>query len=186
MFTANVIGNLGADAEVVRSNGSEFVTLRIAETRKWKDNNGNEQKETNWVDAILNKVDHPVLPFLKQGVKVFISGPAALRVYSSKKDRCMKAGITVSVRMIELCGGNSEDVPRELIDPETGTIHETKKYYWTNAPTKDMKKDEVRMLLDAKNHQYNMNKLGFVEPVAEPEIDNPENPATESENSQSA
>lgn len=162
MFRAEIIGNLGADASVMESNGSKFVTMRIAHTDAYKDEQGNKHEKTVWVDATMNDAESKLLPYLKQGVKVFVRGNASLRVYSSPKDRCMKAGVTLSVREIELVGGSSDDVPRQLIDPATGMLYESQKYYWINRDNKDMKKDDVMQLVDARGNQYLMNKDGFV------------------------
>lgn len=167
MFTGTIIGNLGADAEVRDSNGQKFVSLSIGETRKFKKADGTEITETNWYDATINNAEHPVLPFLKQGVKVCVQGDVSLRVYSSKKDRMMKAGATIRVQKIELCGGSSDDVPRRLIDPDTAAIYETQKYYWIPFDTKSMNKDEVKSLVDERGRQFTMNKQGFVVPVPE-------------------
>lgn len=162
MFRAEIIGNLGADASVMESNGSKFVTMRIAHTDAYKDEQGNKHEKTVWVDATMNDAESKLLPYLKQGVKVFVRGNASLRVYSSPKDRCMKAGVTLSVREIELVGGSSDDVPRQLIDPATGMLFESQKYYWINRDNKDMKNDDVMQLVDARGNQYVMNKAGFV------------------------
>lgn len=162
MFRAEIIGNLGADASVMESNGSKFVTMRIAHTDAYKDEQGNKHEKTVWVDATMNDAESKLLPYLKQGVKVFVRGNASLRVYSSPKDRCMKAGVTLSVREIELVGGSSDDVPRQLIDPATGMLYESQKYYWINRDNKDMKKDDVMQLVDARGNQFVMNKAGFV------------------------
>lgn len=162
MFRAEIIGNLGADASVMESNGSKFVTMRIAHTDAYKDEQGNKHEKTVWVDATMNDAESKLLPYLKQGVKVFVRGNASLRVYSSPKDRCMKAGVTLSVREIELVGGSSDDVPRQLIDPATGMLYESQKYYWINRDNKDMKNDDVMQLVDARGNQYVMNKAGFV------------------------
>lgn len=171
MITASVIGNLGADAEVVSSNGNKFVTLSIAHTRKFRQPDGKETEQTDWVDAVINNVAHPVLPFLKRGVKVFVYGSARMRVYSSKKDRMMKAGLTISVQSIELCGGQSELVPRQLIDPETAAVYPTRKYFWTEAPTRGMKSADTKVLVDEKGGEYVMDFHGFVapKPEAQPE-----------------
>jgi len=167
MFTGTIIGNLGADAEVRDSNGQKFVSLSIGETRKFKKADGSEITETNWFDATINNADHPVLPYLKQGVKVCVQGDVSLRVYSSKKDRMMKAGATIRVQKIELCGGSSDDVPRRLIDPDTAVIYETKKYYWIPYDTKSLKKGDVKGLVDERGRQFMMDDKGFVEPVPE-------------------
>lgn len=171
MITCSVIGNLGADAEVVSSNGNKFVTLSIAHTRKFKQPDGKETEQTDWVDAVINNVEHPVLPYLKRGVKVFVYGSARMRVYSSKKDRMMKAGLTINVQSIELCGGQSELVPRQLIDPETAAVYPTRKYYWTEAPTRGMKSADQKVLVDERGGEYVMDFHGFVapKPEAQPE-----------------
>lgn len=165
MFTSHVIGNLGSDAEVVENNGKKFVTLSIADSRKFKNQDGSETTQTTWIDAIINNVEHPVLPFLKQGVKVCVYGNVSLRVYSSKKDRMMKAGATIHVLSIELCGGTSDDVPRQLVDPETGMVFDVTKHYWVGRDNSKMKKDEIYCLVDMRGRQYNMTKAGFVVPV---------------------
>lgn len=165
MFKIEVIGNLGADAEVKESNGTKFVTMRIAHTDAYKDEGGNKHEKTVWIDATMNDADSKLLPYLKQGVKVFVRGNASLRVYSSPKDRCMKAGVTVSVREIELVGGSSDDVPRQLIEPNTGALLDVSKHYWINRDNKDMKKDETMMLVDQRGNHYLMGKDGFVKPI---------------------
>lgn len=167
MLKVELIGNLGADVEVKESNGSQFATFRVADTSRYKTQSGEDKEVTNWIDCSYNNVESKVLPYLKAGVKVFVRGNASLRVYSSKKDRCMKAGLQVSVQEIELCGGNNDTVPRQIIDPENGAIFDTAKYYWCNAPTKGMKKDDLKLMVDARGNQYAMNNQGFVAPVPE-------------------
>lgn len=167
MLKVELIGNLGADVEVKESNGSQFATFRMADTSRYKTQSGEDKEVTNWIDCSYNNVESKVLPYLKAGVKVFVRGNASLRVYSSKKDRCMKAGLQVSVQEIELCGGNNDTVPRQIIDPENGAIFDTAKYYWCNAPTKGMKKDDLKLMVDARGNQYAMNNQGFVAPVPE-------------------
>lgn len=166
MFKVEMIGNLGADCEVKDSNGSKFVTFRLAHTEKYKQQDGREVVDTSWIDVTYNKTDSGLLPYLKQGVKVFVRGNAHLRVYSSKKDRCMKAGLTIAAMEIELCGGASDEVPRQLIDPNTGALVDITKWYWCTADTKSMKKDEVRELIDKNGTIYEMGKTGFVRPKA--------------------
>lgn len=161
-----VIGNLGADAEVKTANGKSFISLSIADSRKYTTQDGKEVSEINWIDAIISNAEHPVLPYLKQGVKVCVIGNASLRVYSSKKDRMMKAGLTVHVLSIELCGGSSDPIPRQLIDPETGKILQTLKFYWTASEDIKLKKGQTKLLTDVKGNEYVMDSNGFV--VAKP------------------
>lgn len=165
MMKLEVIGNLGADAVVKDSNGSKFVTFRVAHTEKWTSQDGKENVTTDWVDVTMNNTESKIIPYLKEGTRVFVRGMLKLRVYSSKKDRCMKAGAQVSALEVELLGGNNDLVPRQLIDPDTAQLYNTTKYYWCNADTKGLKIDDVKMLVDQKGRQYIMNKQGFVAPI---------------------
>lgn len=165
MLKVELIGNLGADAEVKESNGSKFVTMRIANTTKWKTEQGEEKESTIWVDVTYNNVESKVIQFLKAGVKVFIRGNASLRVYSSQKDRCMKAGLSVAAQEIELCGGQTELVPRQLIVPKSGELVDVAKYYQANIDTSKWKKEDAMMLYDAKGNQYKLVKGGWVAPM---------------------
>lgn len=167
MFKVEIIGNLGADCEIKESNGSKFVTMRIAHTTTWSKSDGAKQESTIWVDVTLNNAESKVIPYLKQGVRVFVRGNGSLRVYSSKKDRCMKAGLTVSASEIELVGGQSEDVPRQLILPDSGQLVDVTKYYAANVDTSEWKKDDVGYLVDTKGRQYSLAKGGWVKPIPE-------------------
>lgn len=165
MFKVEIIGNLGADCEIKESNGSKFVTMRIAHTTSYVKEDGTKQETTIWVDVTLNNAESKVIPYLKQGVRVFVRGNGSLRVYSSKKDRCMKAGLTVSASEIELVGGQSEDVPRQLILPDNGQLVDVTKYYAANVDTSEWKKDDVGYLVDTKGRQYTLAKGGWVKPI---------------------
>lgn len=173
MLKVEVIGNLGADAEVKDYQGNKFVTFRVAHSSKFKNADGQQTESTTWVDVTMNDTESKVIPFLKAGVKVFVRGNASLRVYSSPKDRMMKAGLQVSAWEIELCGGQSEDVPRQLIDPSSGALFDVSKYYWCNKSVEGMKADEYVELVDQKGHRFLMNYGGFVQPFAEESGDAP-------------
>lgn len=176
MLKGELIGNLGADVEIKVSDGNKFATMRVAHSEKIKKDDGTEVTKTQWVDVTWNKTDSPLLPYLKAGVKVFVRGYIDARVYSSKKDRMMKAGIKLAATEIELCGGSSELVPRELIDPETNQVYSVSKWYWIDRDNKGMKKDDLLLLIDKQGNEYGMNKGGFVMPRPEEKETNEEAP----------
>ena len=167
MFKVEIIGNLGADCEMKESNGSKFVTMRIAHTTNYVKDDGAKQESTIWVDVTLNNAESKVIPYLKQGVRVFVRGNGSLRVYSSKKARCMNAGLTVSASEIELVGGQSDDVPRQLILPDSGQLVDVTKFYAANVDTSKWKKEDVGYLDDTKGRQYSLAKGGWVKPIPE-------------------
>lgn len=165
MFIGEVIGNLGADAQVKSANGRSFVTFRVANTDRYTDQQGNVKESTDWIDCVYSDTESKVLPYLKQGVKVYVRGRQSLRVYSSKKERAMKAGATIHVMQLELCGGTAESVPRRLIVPETGQVVDVKKFYRANVDTNVLKTGEVAILLDEQNRSYCVEKSTEVYPM---------------------
>lgn len=164
MLKVELIGNLGADVEIKESNGSKFATMRIAHSDRWTDEQGNVKESTTWVDVTMNNTESKVLQYLKAGVKVFVRGTARLRVYSSQKDRCMKAGLTIVASEIELCGGSSDEVPRELFAPDNGQLFKVAKYYQSDLDTSKWKKEDQAILVDRQAHRYIVVKGGWVAP----------------------
>lgn len=109
MIKMEIIGNLGADAQLQSVNGNTFVSFRIANTDVWTDKaTGEIKKNTQWVSCSLNGNGGNLLPYLKKGIKVFVRGNAQIVVYSSPKTHQMEAGVNLFVREIELCGGHQE------------------------------------------------------------------------------
>lgn len=164
MIKVEVIGNLGADAEVKNSQGSKFVAFRVASTDKWKDDKDQVHEDVTWIDCTMNNVESKILPYLKKGVKVFVRGNGKPRLYSSPTLRKMVASIQCSVMEVELCGGQSELVPRDLIDPQTGNLLKVNKYYCVEADTKAWEKDDSCTLIDKGGRTYKMVKGGWVAP----------------------
>lgn len=159
MLKIQVIGNLGADAELHQSNGSEFISFRVAHTETIT-RNGVQTDSVTWVDVTMNGNGGQLLQYLKRGAKVYVDGNAVLRVYSSKKDRCMKAGVTCFARTVELCGGSSDIVPRELISQD-GILLRVNKYFHIEEP-----QYFNQIVFDKNMNQYATNENGWVLPVA--------------------
>lgn len=109
MIKVEIIGNLGADAQLQQVNGNKFVSFRVANTDKWTDKaTGEISVSTQWVSCSLNGDGGGITPYLKKGTKVFVRGNAQFVVYSSAKSRKMEVGINLFVREIELCGSVAE------------------------------------------------------------------------------
>lgn len=165
MLVTELIGNLGAAAEVVRANGAEFIKFRVADTRRWKTSAGEAKSETTWVDCIISDANHRVFPYLKVGVQVYVRGGLSARVYSSQKDRCMKCGLTINVQHVELLGGQADVVPRELYD-DLGNIIKTSKWYWSETA-------RSMQLHDRQGVVYNVDKDGFITPSPDNFVESP-------------
>lgn len=166
MFRIEVIGNLGADCEVRNEGGRKFYTFKVAHSETWADNNGTQHERTIWVSCIMNEtLGAAVSKFLTRGRKVYVRGRGDLRTYSSKIDRCIKAGASISVDELELIGSQSEAVPREVIDPENGLIYETYKAFYLDA-SKFPKGKYPAEFVSKQGARFSCDK-GFLYPVAE-------------------
>lgn len=116
MIKVEIIGNLGADAQLQLVNGNKFVSFRVANTDKWTDKTTGEiTSSTQWISCSLNGEGGALLPYLKKGTKVFVRGNAQFIIYSSAKSHKMEVGVNLFVREIELCGGVAE---QETAKPE--------------------------------------------------------------------
>ena len=161
MLQATAIGHIGGDAEVKSTNGKEFTTFRIAHTDKWTDESGQEHTNTQWIDCTMNGKP-AVLEWLKKGQMVCVMGNLSTRIYSSAKDRCMKAGITINVRTLELLGGKGDDIPSVLFDARDGSQVDVVKYY--NVPTliRDDKAEELVPLVSRSQERFVADRNGWV------------------------
>lgn len=160
MLKLQVIGNLGADARVINTNGNEFVSFRVAHTETFTEN-GQKQSRTVWVDVTLNGNGGNLLQFLKKGAKVFVDGYPSYRIYDSAQYRCKMVGVQLSARSIELCGGSSDAVPSELCTAE-GEIIKVQKLFWTGNT-----KETLRQLFDSSMKKYDVDKRGLIGPSHE-------------------
>lgn len=129
MLITTLIGNLGRDAEVKSADGRQFITFTIASTESYKKENGEREEKTQWVSCTLNQVTEKLLPYLKRGAKVCVIGRLSAKLYSSAKDRCLKAGLNLSVMHLELVSTNVDEVPRLLYDNDGVAYDVTKHYY---------------------------------------------------------
>lgn len=119
MIKMEIIGNLGADAQMQVYNGNKYVSFRIANTDSWTDKaTGEIKKSTQWVSCTLNGDGGNLLPYLRKGTKIFVRGNAQIVVYSSPKTHQMEAGVNLFVREIELCGGSKDEAHPQQPAPQ--------------------------------------------------------------------
>lgn len=156
MLKVQVIGNLGADAELQEKGGKKFITFKVAHSDRYTKEDGTKVDSTTWVSCLLNGDGGELLKYLKRGVKVFVSGRLNVRVFSSPKLKCMVAGIDCNVDSIELCGGSTDDVPRSLVVPETGAIVPVTKLYWLQ------QHEGITQLIGERGGAYNVDANGFI------------------------
>lgn len=160
MFKIEVIGNLGADAQIKGENGKQFISFNVAHSDRWTDEAGTTHEQTQWVSCIINDTQSKVFQYLLKGKTVFVRGDARLRVFSSEKERRMVAGVTVNVREIELVGGKVDPIPSQLMNDD-GLIFNVYKAFYIDPNTKPKPKE----LHDRSLNLYAIDKNGFVTQV---------------------
>lgn len=163
MLKSILIGNLGADAEVKSANGREFVTFRVAHSWNFTANDGTVNSGTIWVDCIGSNLKG-VIEYLKKGTQVYVEGNISLRVYSSKVDKCMKAGLTINVETLQLIGSKPDLVPKQVIDPVDGTLHNVSRKYMVTDMSGVVEPDKYKDMIDEHGKWFTLDCLGFIQP----------------------
>jgi single-strand DNA-binding protein len=83
-----LIGNLGADPEIRRTNdGRPIANLRIATSESWRDKNSGERREkTEWHSVVVfnEGLCKVVESYVKKGSKVYIEGQLQTRKWQDK------------------------------------------------------------------------------------------------------
>lgn len=108
MLKCELIGHLGADAEVKDVDGVKFLAMRVADSQRWKDSQGITHDSVRWVDVTIREYEK-LLPYLKKGTLVYVRGHLDTRVYSSEKDRCYKCGLSIRMQEIQLLSASSNN-----------------------------------------------------------------------------
>lgn len=161
MLRTEIIGNIGGDAEIKNDNGRQYVQFSVADTRRFTASDGTKQEVTNWVSCFYRNPEAEVVKYLKKGTRVYVRGNAELRLFSSAKDRKMKAGLSINVAEIELVGGTSEAVPRELATP-TGELIYTYKAYYIDTRNYNETNPMPGVLYDRRGNPYSVTQNGFI------------------------
>ena len=157
MLIATLIGNLGANAEIKTADGREFVSFRVAHNDSYKGADGTRVESSMWVDCTMSCSNGrpAVLPYLTKGTAVCVVGQVSTRVYSSEKDRCMKAGLKIHVQRVELIGAAGDNCPRRLYTKD-GAMVDVLKYF--HVDTKET------TLYDQRGNAYTIAEGGWVCP----------------------
>ena len=107
MLKAEIIGTIGADAEIKDFSGKKYVYLSVACNDYSKDQQGNRTETTTWVSVLWYGDGGGLLPYLKKGAKVFIRGNLKAKAYTDKQGAA-QASININASEVQLCGFKSD------------------------------------------------------------------------------
>lgn len=97
MLKLEIIGNIGADAQIQNHNGAEFVSFSVAHTEKIGD-----KTDTIWVSCTTQ--NKKIAQYLTKGTKVYVRGNASVKTFKNNQGVTM-AAINLFATEIEFCGG---------------------------------------------------------------------------------
>lgn len=118
MLKLEAIGHLGKDAEQkTLPSGKTVINFSIAHTDRWKDNQGQQQEKTTWIECAYWTEKTKIMEYLKKGKQVYVEGTPEVRTWESNGKS--GAGITVRIREIQLLGVGGEGKGGAAVKQET-------------------------------------------------------------------
>lgn len=84
----SLIGNLGGDP-IFREfeNGGKVASFSLAINKYWKNDDGEEQQKTTWVDCRINGAGAQIVhDHLSKGRRVFVDGSLVMDTWQDKND----------------------------------------------------------------------------------------------------
>lgn len=84
---ATLIGNLGADPEIRRTQNGDMATLRLATSETWKDRDGHKQERTEWHNIVIfsEGLVRVAEEWLRKGSQIYIEGQIRTRKWQDQK-----------------------------------------------------------------------------------------------------
>lgn len=110
MLNFNVIGNLGADAEVKNFNSGDYVSFRVA--HNFKDSEGKDK--TVWISCLMRGNGGNLLQYLIKGAAVFVTGRGSARCFSSQVTKQFEVGLDLHVDRLELLSSKPKITPEAI------------------------------------------------------------------------
>lgn len=104
MLNVNLIGNLGADAQIKNKNGQNFLAFNVAHTSYVNKSNGERTEVTQWVSVSMSHYSDKLASYLKKGQKVYVTGKLYTKIWFDINNK-PNVGLNVLADMLELCGG---------------------------------------------------------------------------------
>ena len=132
MLKAELIGNLGNDAEIKEFGGKKYVALSVATTEYAKDDQGNRADVTTWVSVLWYGDGGGLFAYLKKGARVFVRGNLRAKIYADKQG-VQQVAINVNASEVQLCGNKADASPQQQT-PATPAKGDSKPPQPTPAP----------------------------------------------------
>ena len=105
-----LIGALGADPEVrTTPQGATVANLRLAVSETWKDQQGQRQERTEWVNLVLWRQQAEIAQkYLRKGSKIYAEGKLQTRSWDDKQSGAKRYATDVVVDTFTMLDGRPE------------------------------------------------------------------------------
>lgn len=116
-----LIGNLGADPEVrTTQQGATVANLRLAVSETWKDQQGQRQERTEWVNLVLWRQQAEIAQrFLRKGSKIYAEGKLQTRSWDDKQSGQKRYATDVAVDHFTILDARGPNADGEAGAPES-------------------------------------------------------------------
>lgn len=107
MIKMQIIGHLGKDCVVNTVSGKNVINFTVAHTEKYKDNQGNQQEKTIWVDCAYWTDRTAIAQYLTKGKQVYAEGRPEVKSFQ-RNDGTPGASLTMRILEVQLLGGRGD------------------------------------------------------------------------------
>lgn len=107
-----IIGNSGSKPTVrYTQSGTAILSVGLAVSKSWKDESGNWQKQTFWINAVtFGKRAEAIAPQIDKGSKIFVQGELSIREYQAK-DGTKKTVTEIQAKEIQVIQRENREEP---------------------------------------------------------------------------
>ena len=86
MVKMNLIGRLGQDAQVNNVNGKSVINFSVADSEKYKNQQGGDVEKVNWYSCSYWTDKLNLANYLKKGTLVYLEGKPESKIYTNSKN----------------------------------------------------------------------------------------------------
>ena len=112
MLKINLIGRLGQDAQVNTVNGKSVINFSVADSEKFKNQQGEDVEKVNWCSCAYWTEKLNVANYLKKGTLIYVEGKPEAKSYQNNKTNETVPQLHARVTSLQLLSSNkSEETP---------------------------------------------------------------------------
>lgn len=119
MLQAEVIGNLGSNAEIKELNGKKYVAFSVAHSERRRSAMGTTES-TMWISVLWYGDGGALTQYLATGAKVFVRGRLVPKIFTDKNNQSQCA-LNVYASEVILCGAKNDAVHQSAGQNQTQT-----------------------------------------------------------------